>query len=58
MYNNYREGRDLKQLQTIIEKREIYEKLAKNRILDSEKKGFFINELKKEMSEIIEKRKV
>ena len=35
MYNNYREGRDLKQLQTIVEKTEIYEKLAKNRILDS-----------------------
>ena len=58
MYNNYREGRDLKQLQTIAEKKEIFDQLTKEKILDIEKKKFFIAELKKEMDKIIEKRKV
>ena len=56
MYNNYREERDLKQLRTIVEKKEIFDQLIKHKILDVEKKNFFIEELKKEMNEIIEKK--
>ncbi|MBS3077447.1 hypothetical protein J4233_04210 [Candidatus Pacearchaeota archaeon] len=56
MYNNYREGRDLRQLQIIMEKKEIFDELTKHKILDADKKVFFIEELRKEIDEIIEKK--
>ncbi len=57
MYNNYREERDLIQLQTILDKKKMFGEMVQQKILNQEKKDFLVNLLKEEIEDIVEKKK-
>lgn len=57
MYNNYKEERDLIQLKSMVEKKEIFDEMVKHNILDKDKSKSLVELLKKEIVELIEKEK-
>ncbi|GEM_PF-6670744 len=57
MYNNYRESRDLRQLQIINEKVDLYNNLIKHKVIDKKIKTVFVDSIKEEINEIVEKEK-
>ena len=57
MYNNYKDERDLRQLQIILSKKETFNELQKQNLIYDSKKDFFINSLKREVSELIERKR-
>ncbi len=57
MYSNYREERDLSQLRSILEKKEIFDELIKHKILNKSQNYFLVNSLKQDIKDIIEKKK-
>lgn len=57
MYSNYREERDLSQLRSILEKKEIFDELTKHKILNKSQNSFLVGSLKQDIKDIIEKKK-
>lgn len=56
-YNNYKEERDLMQLQRILDKKRIFTEMTQQKMLEPDKKDFLINLLKEEIKAIVEKKK-
>ncbi len=57
MYSNYREERDLSQLRGIVEKKALFNQLIKYKIVDKDQTKFFMDLLKEDIKDIIEKKK-
>lgn len=53
MYNSYKDERDLRRLQVMLEKRMLFIELRDKEIIDNRKLAFLINTIKDDMKDII-----
>ncbi|MDD5331554.1 MAG: hypothetical protein PHE43_01890 [Candidatus Nanoarchaeia archaeon] len=56
MYNNYKEERELRKLEIIFKKKELFDNLLKNEIINKTHHKDKINSLKKELKDFFDER--